>query len=258
MFLKPIYQCDLVNENSGFTDFGLVNGTGYNLGSDTGISHVFVDENVMNGRTYYYGLVAYDYGAPNIGPGISPSENNVVVELNEAEEVRSVGKNVAIVTPFKNAAGYIPPDITINQSNTSGGGIVTPSVLARSSIKKSHQYKVTFGIDTVANLPKYDYGLIYTTNSITVTDKNENAVVYQDTPEKFTGSNLINVDSLGYWTLKTDAPFDTDVFDGLQLNIDMPYETGTFDFANSGWVTGSGILRVVPVSYTHLTLPTKA
>ena len=246
MFMKPIFQCDIKDGKFGFTDFGLVNGTGYNLGSDTGISHVFVDENVMNGRTYYYGLVAYDYGAPNIGPGISPSENNVVVELNEAEEVRSVGKNVAIVTPFKNAAGYIPPDITINQSNTSGGGIVTPSVLARSSIKKSHQYKVTFGIDTVANLPKYDYGLIYTTNSITVTDKNENAVVYQDTPEKFTGSNLINVDSLGYWTLKTDAPFDTDVFDGLQLNIDMPYETGTFDFVNSGWVTGSGILRVVP------------
>ena len=246
MFMKPIFQCDIKDGKFGFTDFGLVNGTGYNLGSDTGISHVFVDENVMNGRTYYYGLVAYDYGAPNIGPGISPSENNVVVELNEAEEVRSVGKNVAIVTPFKNAAGYIPPDITINQSNTSGGGVVTPSVLARSSIKKSHQYKVTFGIDTVTNLPKYDYGLIYTTNSITVTDKNENAVVYQDSPEKFTGSNLINVDSLGYWTLKTDAPFDTDVFDGLQLNIDMPYETGTFDFANSGWVTGSGILRVVP------------
>ena len=246
MFMKPIFQCDIKDGKFGFTDFGLVNGTGYNLGADTGISHVFVDENVMNGRTYYYGLVAYDYGAPNIGPGISPSENNVVVELNEAEEVRSVGKNVAIVTPFKNAAGYIPPDITINQSNTSGGGVVTPSVLARSSIKKSHQYKVTFGVDTVANLPKYDYGLIYTTNSITVTDKNENNIVYRDSPEKFTGSNLINVDSLGYWTLKTDAPFDTDVFDGLQLNIDMPYETGTFDFANSGWVTGSGILRVVP------------
>ena len=246
MFMKPIFQCDIKDGKFGFTDFGLVNGTGYNLGADTGISHVFVDENVMNGRTYYYGLVAYDYGAPNIGPGISPSENNVVVELNEAEEVRSVGKNVAIVTPFKNAAGYIPPDITINQSNTSGGGVVTPSVLARSSIKKSHQYKVTFGVDTVANLPKYDYGLIYTTNSITVTDKNENTIVYRDSPEKFTGSNLINVDSLGYWTLKTDAPFDTDVFDGLQLNIDMPYETGTFDFANSGWVIGSGILRVVP------------
>ena len=255
MFMKPIFQCDIKDGKFGFTDFGLVNGTGYNLGADTGISHVFVDNNVMNGRTYYYGLVAYDYGAPNIGPGISPSENNVVVELNEAEEVRSIGKNVAIVTPFKNAAGYIAPDITINELNSSGGGLVTPSVLARSSIKKSHQYKVTFGIDTVSNLPKYDYGLIYTTSSITVTDKNENIIVYQDSPEKFTGSNLINVDSLGYWTLKTDTPFDTDVFDGLQLNVDMPYETGTYDFANSGWVTGSGILRVVPSIRESLYMP---
>ena len=65
-------------------------------------------------------------------------------------------------------------------SNTSGGGVLSLHlVLARSSIKKSHQYKVTFGVDTVANLPKYDYGLIYTTNSITVTDKNENNIVYQ-------------------------------------------------------------------------------
>jgi hypothetical protein len=246
MFMKPIFQCDIKDGKFGFTDFGLVNGTGYNLGADTGISHVFVDNNVMNGRTYYYGLVAYDYGAPNIGPGISPSENNVVVELNEAEEVRSIGKNVAIVTPFKNAAGYIAPDITINKLNSFGGGVITPSILARASIKKSHQYKVTFGIDTVSNLPKYDYGLIYTTSSITVTDKNEKVIVYQDSPEKFAGSNLINVDSLGYWTLKTDAAFDTDVFDGLQLNVDMPHETGTYDFANSGWVTGSGILRVVP------------
>ena len=35
MFKKPIYQCDLVDGISGFTDFGLVNGAGYNLGSET-------------------------------------------------------------------------------------------------------------------------------------------------------------------------------------------------------------------------------
>jgi len=246
MFKKPIFQCDLKDDKFGFTDFGLVNGVGYNLGSDTGISHVFIDNNVMNGRTYYYGLVAYDYGAPNIGPGISPSENNVIVELNEAEEVRSIGKNVAIVTPFKNAAGYREPDIIINETTINGGGKVEPIVLARSSLKKNHQYKVNFGIDTVSNLSKYDYGLIYTTNSITVTDLNENKIVYQDTPSKFTGSNLINVDSLGYWTLNTKAPFTTDAFDGIQLNIDLPYEKGTYDYAGSGWVSGSGIMRVIP------------
>jgi|TARA_Y100000310_G_scaffold118080_1_gene116857 hypothetical protein len=246
MFMKPIFQCDLKNGKFGFTDFGLVNGAAYNLGSDTGISHVFVDNNVMNGRTYYYGLVAYDYGAPHIGPGIAPSENNVVVELDEAEEVRSIGKNVAIVTPFKPAAGYKQPDITLDESNLPGGGKVIPTILAQSSIKKDHQYQVTFDIDTVALLPQYDYGLMYTTNSIKVTDLSEDTIIYEETPLKFAGSNLIKVDSLGYWTLNTKAPFNTEIFDGIQLNVDLPYETGTYDYANSGWVQGSGIMRVVP------------
>ena len=248
MFMKPIFQCDLKNGKFGFTDFGLVNGAAYNLGSETGITHVFIDNNVMNGRTYYYGLVAYDYGAPNIGPGISPSENNIVVELNEAEEVRSIGKNIAIVTPYKPAAGYISPDITIDDSKLTGGGKVEPSILAQSSINNNHQYQVSFNIDTVALLPKYEYGLMYTTNSIKVTDLNEGLVIYEESPEKFVGSNLIKVDSLGYWTLNTKAPFSTDVFDGIQLNIDLPYEVGSYDYANSGWVQGNGIMRVVPSS----------
>jgi len=255
MFMKPIFQCDLKNGKFGFTDFGLVNGAAYNLGSDTGISHVFIDNNVMNGRTYYYGLVAYDYGAPHIGPGISPSENNVVVELDEAEEVRSIGKNVAIVTPFKPAAGYVAPDITIDDSNLSGGGEIEPSILAQSSIKKDHQYQVTFDIDTIALLPQYDYGLMYTTNSIKVTDLSEGTVIYKETPLKFVGSNLIKVDSLGYWTLNTKAPFNTDVFDGIQLNVDMPFEQGSYDYANSGWVQGSGIMRVVPTIRESSYLP---
>ena len=246
MFMKPIFQCDLKDGKFGFTDFGLVNGVGYNLGSDTGISHVFVDNNVMNGRTYYYGLVAYDYGAPHIGPGISPSENNLVVELDEAEEVRSIGKNVAIVTPFKPAAGYKQPDITIDESNLPGGGKIVPTILARSSIKKDHRYQVSFGIDTIASLPQYDYGFVYTTKSIAVTDLNDNLVVYQENPTKFVSTNLVKNDSLDYWSLNTKAPFSTDVFDGIQLNVDMPFDQGFYDYANSGWVQGSGIMRVVP------------
>ena len=255
MFMKPIFQCDLKDGKFGFTDFGLVNGVAYNLGSDTGISHVFVDNTVMNGRTYYYGLVAYDYGAPHIGPGISPSENNVVVELDEAEEVRSIGKNVAIVTPFKPAAGYVAPDITIDDSNLPGGGEIEPSILAQSSIKKDHQYQVTFDIDTIALLPQYDYGLMYTTNSIMVTDLSEGTTIYKETPLKFVGSNLIKVDSLGYWTLNTKAPFSTDIFDGIQLNVDLPFEQGSYDYANSGWVQGSGIMRVVPTIRESSYLP---
>ena len=83
---------------------------------------------------YYSFLNVSDFDAPNIGPGIAPSENNVVVELDEAEEVRSIGKNVAIVTPTKPAAGYQSPDITVNEDNLTGSGTVDPEILASQGI----------------------------------------------------------------------------------------------------------------------------
>ena len=245
-FKKPIYQCDIKDGKFGFTDFGLINGAAYNLGTDSGLSHVFVDNTVLNGRTYYYGLVAYDYGAPHIGPGISPSENNVVVELDEAEAVRSIGKNVAIVVPTKPAAGYQSPNITINNSVLNGGGTVKPDILAQASLKSGNQYRVEFGIDTIAILPNYDYGLIYTTNAINVYDVNKNQLVYSENPKKYVSSNLIYVDSLGYWTLNYQSSIYTDVFDGIQLKINQPLETSAYDYANSGWVNGNGIMRVTP------------
>ena len=132
----------------------------------------------MNGRTYYYGLVAYDYGAPNIGPGIAPSENNVVVELNEAEEVRSIGKIVAIVTPTKPAAGYQSPDITIDSDNLNGGGKVEPAILAQASIFPKNQYSVKFDVDTIEQLPSYEHGLLYTTNEISIVNTSSSETVY--------------------------------------------------------------------------------
>ena len=245
-FMKPIFQCDIKDGKLGFTDFGLINGVAYNLGSDNGISHVFVDNTVMNGRTYYYGLVAYDYGAPNIGPGIAPSENNVVVELDEAEEVRSIGKNVAIVTPTKPAAGYQSPDITINEDNLTGSGTVDPEILAQASIKPSNQYRVEFEVDTISQLPSYEYGILYTTSGINVYNAASSELVYSENADKFVGSNLLYLDSLKVWTINPDIIVKSDVFEGIQLSIDQPFTEPSYDYANSGWVQGNGIMRIFP------------
>ncbi len=272
MFKKPIYQCDLLdqsphNPNSingmthqcrGFTDFGLVNGAGYNLGDNTGISHIFVDNTVQNGRTYYYAVVAYDYGAPDIGPGISPSENNAVIELDEAEEVRSIGKNVAIVIPHQPAAGYIPPTLETEESDLLGSGTVTPLIRAQGSLNPGHSYFMTFGVDTIKTVSGYDHGFQYVTNEIYIYDDTDSTIlVYKEDTTKYIGTNLIYRDTVDYWTLNPGGTIFTDIFDGMQVEIDPGVETPEYNYDNSGWITGDGIMRITPSESEGIKMPWK-
>ena len=247
-FMLPIFQCDLIDDISGFTDFGLVNGIAYNLGYDTGITHVFRDNTVQNGRTYYYAVVAYDYGAPDIGPGISPSENNVVIQLDEAENVESIGKNVAIVIPHQPAAGYIPPEISTEENpNLIGTGTVQPEILARGSLKPGHEYMMTFGIDTLGQVSGYDNGILYATNKFSVYDVSDSTIlVYEEDSTKFIGNHLLFRDSLDYWTLNVEEEISSDVFDGIQVVIDPIVETAGYNYSESGWLVGNGIMRITP------------
>lgn len=270
MFKKPIYQCDLVDRSphnpnetngmthqcQGFTDFGLVNGAGYNLGANTGITHIFVDNTIQNGRTYYYAVIAYDYGAPNIGPGISPSENNVVIELDEAEEIRSIGKNVAVVVPHQPAAGYIAPFIETDESVLLGSGSVTPMIRAQGSLEAGHNYFLTFGVDTVATVSGYDHGFQYVTNEIHIYDETDSSfLVYKEDPVKYVGTNLIYRDTLDYWTLNPIGDISTDIFDGMQVEIDPSVETPEYNYDNSGWITGNGIMRITPSGSEGIKMP---
>ena len=258
MFKKSIYQCDLVDGRMGFADFGLVNGVAYNLGYDTGINHIFVDNTVQNGRTYNYAVVAYDYGAPDIGPGITPSENNTVIELDEAEEVRSIGKNVAIVIPHQPAAGYIPPEVETEDKNYLGSGTVTPLIRAQGSLKTGHDYYLTFGIDTIATVSSYDYGFQYVTNEIFIYDETDSTIlIYKEDTSKYVGNNLIYRDTLDYWTLNPGTTVFTDVFDGMQIEIDPGVETPAYNFANSGWINSNGIMRITPSVVEGVKMPWK-
>jgi len=250
MLKKPIFQCDIIDGKRGFTDFGLVNGVGYYLGDDTGITHYFVDNEVENGRTYYYALVAYDYGAPDIGPGIAPSENSIYIDLDESEQIRSVGPNVQVVTPHQIAAGYIPPDLESDEKGiTFGAGTVSAEILAQGSLKGDHQYKVTFSIDTVYSVEDYDFGFQYVTNGLYVYDVTDgNRLVYQESPDQFAFENIVYDDSLDVYYLKSGETVYTDIFEGLRLNIYQPLTVPKFDAGNSGWIIGSAPLKIIPTS----------
>ena len=241
MFLKPIFQCDLIDEYIGFTDYGLVNGTAYNLGNNTGIQHYFKDENVQNGRTYYYAIVAYDYGAKDIGPGISPSENNTVIDIDEYDNIRGIGKNIAIVTPKADAAGYLDPEIIVDSLNNMliGTGSIHLEIAARNQIKFGNKYSITFDFDTAYNAfnrPKY-----YTNPGFRVYNETSGKEIYRESPifeltnhANYRGSNLIYEENDDIWMMNTGVM--TDVFEGLQLNISQIHTTPVIDSVNTRWM----------------------
>ncbi len=243
MFLKPIFQCDIINEYSGFTEYGLVNGASYNLGDNTGIQHYFKDDNVQNGRTYYYAIVAYDYGAPDIGPGIAPSENNTVIDIDEFDNIRGIGKNIAIVTPRANAAGYVDPTISIDSLNNNilGTGKIEPNLASRSELKPGNKYMVTFDFDTSYNeesLPIY-----FTNPGYSVFNKTTGEIVYKESPidelnpgrTNYSGTNLLYNESTETWSLNNIV--FSDVFEGLQLKIGQNSTIPQLDTLNTGWIT---------------------
>ncbi len=79
-------------------------GTHYYLGNNSGLVHSFVDSNnVINGQTYYYAVVAYDHGDSAYTPVTETTkqinEDPITFELTFA-------KNTAMATAGPRAAGY--------------------------------------------------------------------------------------------------------------------------------------------------------
>ena len=150
MFYEPLFQCDKIDGITGFSDWAPIFGTSYYLGDDSGIEHKYIDTDVQNGVTYYYAVVAYDYGvAPNsqIESGIPPSENNAIIELDENEYVIGIGQNVAVVTPAAPSAGYIDRSIDV-EKNIIGTGNIFVEITAPNAIIDDQEYFITFTNET--------------------------------------------------------------------------------------------------------------
>ena len=92
------------------------------MGGDTGLEHMYVDSNnVYNGMTYYYAVVAYDKGydldfyelgfseQENLLP-IAPSECSIIVDLDRKGNVTNLSENAGKVVTNAPVAGYMGPN----------------------------------------------------------------------------------------------------------------------------------------------------
>ena len=124
---------DLFQEAEGYT---------FNLGSNSGLRHSYVDTDVENGRRYFYAVVAYDRGDSE--KDIFPSENTKFVSIQSSGEVVT-DQNTAMVRPHPPVAGYDGRNDATALSHVQGAstGNINYEVLDETAVT-GHNYRVSF------------------------------------------------------------------------------------------------------------------
>jgi hypothetical protein len=178
-FLRPIAQFDKINEFSGNHPID-INGLEYFLGNNSGLQRYYVDTDVINGRQYYYAVVAYNHGAPIAG--IAPAESPINLSINP-DGTLMAGVNVRSVIPAAVSAGYVGPQPpVVNKVSGSATGevlvdIVDPRVLVPGSTYRVSFRDTTIGADTYA----YAYSLTNVTSGKVLLE-NRPSLDGQDSP----------------------------------------------------------------------------
>ena len=212
VFYKPIIQYDLINGIKGlFVSspilYELTSGAPFNLGSDNGIQNFYVDNDVINGRTYYYALVAYDRGEAL--KDIFPSENTRFISKDALGRI-STDINTVSVIPNAPVAGYVPPSSGVELTRISGVSTRIPyyEVLDPTKVKDT-SYTIVFA-DSVIQQVKIS---------------KKYSVKYSGT------DNFLIQDALM-------APNNGVVFNGIRLSIDTTFQSYAsikLDSTRSGW-----------------------
>lgn len=210
---KPYVQYDVADAIKGFFYqdsqlYELSSGKPFYLGSDSGIQNTYVDNDVINGKTYYYAVCAYNTG--DQVKSIYPSENTKLISLDASGKV-TLDINTVMVVPNAPVAGYVAPESGTLLTRVKGASTSTPSVNVVDPTKvKNTTYYITFIDSLVQGVPVgYAYNVIDSTSNDTLLAKDTN----------FLSSN-------------------GDIFNGVNLSINSVYQnldSLKLDTTDSGW-----------------------
>ncbi|MCH8525461.1 MAG: hypothetical protein LAT52_13000 [Balneolales bacterium] len=183
---RPIAEFDIANDIRGYHPAAR-QGVRYWLGNDTGIERIFVDNNVTNGRTYYYAVVAFTHGdalpnftVPLVNPATgqiydpplqptqvflhTPRESLIDAKVNHETGEVLLGRNVVSVTPNAPVFGFRAPEPpTVERLSGSAGGSVRVDVIDPAEVRADHNYAITFQDTIVPGSSPLDPDLIFTT-----------------------------------------------------------------------------------------------
>jgi len=157
---RPIAQFDLKN---GIKEFSqqMVEGVGYYLGDDVGITHTWVDSNVTNGQLYNYAITSYDHGSDSLE--FYPSENAITISRTARGGV-ILPQNAVEVRPNPKVLGYAGATTSsLFHLSGIGTGTIETKVVNSDLVPDNHTFNLVFKTDASVNIRADFYELIDST-----------------------------------------------------------------------------------------------
>ncbi|MEE9118660.1 MAG: hypothetical protein V3U02_08725, partial [Calditrichia bacterium] len=244
---EPIAQFDLKNGLFGPHPIPIEGlGVSYDMGTDSGLRHSYIDTLVDNGRTYYYAVVGVDHGydtdffdrgisaIENLGP-ISPTETSKRIEVDILGNVLSLDINVAAIVPREPAAGNQPPVIESGIKHVTGNATGSfLALIADPGEVIDRGYKVFFVDDST---------LEHLTTEFTIIDQATGEILLTGSSDLFGSSELEKqvVDGLKFSFDNDDVAeiksveltggsnLNVDINDSPQLRVPIDFEIRFFD-----------------------------
>ncbi len=154
---RPIAQFDLKNDIKGFSR-QVIDGVAYDLGTDSGLRHTYLDTLVNNGQEYFYAVCAYDRGSDSLG--FYPSENSIPVSRTPRGGV-VLPPNVVQVRPEPRVPGFVDAGASpVRQVQGDGTADIQIEIVDSKQVPDTRTYHLRFATDRVNGIHATRYELV--------------------------------------------------------------------------------------------------
>ena len=141
-------QFDIKNSWSGLHPVEyLGRGVKYNLGSNTGLVHEYVDSSVVPGKTYYYAVASYDRGFDSLTIQLPPTESQISIIKDPITGLLQFDSNTGMAVPGGLAAGTIAASVDNGIATRTAGqstGDVRVKIFNDLAVPDNLSYQVAF------------------------------------------------------------------------------------------------------------------